>query len=105
MRDEKDEIFIKRFGDLVRLVRSSKNLTQNQVSLESGLSRQYIGYIENGTKSLSFYKLWCLAKGLRMDCHELVREYEKYLNTDNIIKIAAEKSNSAKYIQHTKKKR
>lgn len=73
---EKLSQFSKVFGEFIHDLRESKGLTQHQVELESGLSRQYIGYVENGKKAISFYKVWNLARGLKMKCSELIHAFE-----------------------------
>jgi transcriptional regulator with XRE-family HTH domain len=57
----------------VRLARHAKNLTQEELADQAGLSARYLGSIERGTVSASVTVLGQLARALRVDACELIR--------------------------------
>jgi len=63
----------KQVGKKIRKIREEKGKTQEQLSLDSGLNRAYIGYIERGERNPSTNTLMKIAKALRTPLHELLK--------------------------------
>lgn len=62
-----------RFGRRVRQLRKRRRLTQEQLALEAGLDRSYIGQVERGERNISLSNIEKIAKGLRVQLHSLFR--------------------------------
>jgi transcriptional regulator with XRE-family HTH domain len=60
-------------GDALRQVRLDRRLSQEQLSLETGVHRNYIGGVERGERSPSVATLLRLATALRIELSELFR--------------------------------
>lgn len=63
--DAKD--LIKKIGEIVRNLRSSKNLTQEELGKKINMSQHFISDIENGKTNISLIKLIQIFKGLDSD--------------------------------------
>jgi transcriptional regulator with XRE-family HTH domain len=63
---------LKRFGAAVRAERTRLKMSQEDLALESGLSRTYAGEIERGEKVVSIETIARVASGLRMTGAELL---------------------------------
>jgi transcriptional regulator with XRE-family HTH domain len=53
-----------KFGKRVATLRKAKGLSQEQLSLESGLARSYVGGVERGQRNISLVNICVLAKTL-----------------------------------------
>lgn len=58
----------------LKLFRTAKNLTQDQLALRSGLSRGYLGQIERGQVNITIDTVGMLADGLGVDAYQLAVE-------------------------------
>lgn len=63
----------KKIGKMVRNIRERKGITQEQLALNAGLNRAYIGYIERGERNPSTDTLVKIAKALKIQLHELLK--------------------------------
>lgn len=61
---------IEAFGTRLRRIRESKNLTQLDLEIESGIARTEISRIENGLKNIEFLTIVKLAVALNIDLFE-----------------------------------
>lgn len=61
----------KKIGRKVGVIRVERKMTQEQLALEAGLNRAYIGYIERGERSPTVKTLNKIAKVLNVDLAEL----------------------------------
>lgn len=68
-REEKLE-FAKYFGKYFRKVRESKGISQENLSMNAGYYRTYLGKIEAGKYSPSLHTIWRLVNALDMDMTE-----------------------------------
>ncbi len=59
------------FGEVVRDIRKSKNLSQEQLAEKAGLHRTYIGMIERGEKNLTLSNISKIAQALETPMSEL----------------------------------
>ena len=63
---EKD-VYLKELGNQIRKLRKSKGLSQEQLALNAGVDRSYIGGIERGERNVSFLTLVKIAECLECD--------------------------------------
>lgn len=61
---KKAESFRKKLGNRIREVRKAQNITQTQLSFESGVSRRAIVHIEQGIQNVTIDTLYALAECL-----------------------------------------
>ena len=61
----------KKFGKHIKLLRSEKHLTQEELANLSGLSRQYIGDVERGSRNISLINLEKIAKAFGVSLSQL----------------------------------
>lgn len=65
------------FASNVKVVRLSKNMTQEKLADLSGLHRTYISDIERGTRSISLDNIAKIASALEVDVNKLFINEEK----------------------------
>lgn len=68
VKDRRGEkvLFAKRFGEYLRKVRESKNISQEKLSLKAGYYHTYVNKIEQGKYSPSLHTIWRLSHALGM---------------------------------------
>ncbi len=59
------------FGQRVRLLRKCKGFSQEQLALECGLDRTYIGGVERGERNISIVNIEKIAYGLDVPLKDL----------------------------------
>jgi len=59
------------FGRAVRLARSSRSLSQEQLAHDAGLDRSYVGGVERGDRNPSLVAIQKIARGLDIPLAEL----------------------------------
>ena len=64
------------FGKTLRKKRLHRKLTQEALSVDSGLSRAYISELEMGHKDPSLYTLFKLSSALKIKISSLIDEVE-----------------------------
>jgi transcriptional regulator with XRE-family HTH domain len=62
-------------GTAIRRLRGENGVSQEQLSLEAGLHRNYVGRIERGELSPTFEPLVAIARALDVGPDELMRSY------------------------------
>lgn len=62
----------KKIGQSLRRIREKKDITQEQLALDAGLNRAYIGYIERGERNPSTDTLVKIAKALKVSPKDLL---------------------------------
>jgi len=63
----------KKLGKKINRLRIEKQLTQEELALEAGLNRAYIGYIERGERNPSTETASKIAKVLKVSLDELFK--------------------------------
>ena len=63
---------LQKFGLEVKKLRSSIGITQEELAELSGLSRQYIGDVERGTRNISLINIEKLSKALNIPLSQLL---------------------------------
>lgn len=61
----------KQFGARVRQLRKARKLSQEELALESGLDRSYLGKIERGESNVALINIHRIAKALGVRAGEL----------------------------------
>ncbi len=62
-----------KFGLRVKELRSAKGITQEGLAELAGLSRQYVGDVERGTRNISLVNMEKIATALEITLPELLR--------------------------------
>mgnify|MGYP003612355087 CR=1 FL=1 len=70
MSMDNKEILV-RFGKNVRILRKSRNLSQEELSFKADLHRTYIGMIERAEKNITLINIEKIAKALNVEIKEL----------------------------------
>jgi transcriptional regulator with XRE-family HTH domain len=60
-----------RFGRAVRAMREARGMSQEELALECGLDRTYIGGVERGERNVSLVNIWKIAAALHVEPKEL----------------------------------
>ena len=63
-------------GRNVRQLRQAKGLTQEQLALESGVTRPIINAVESGKRGLLYERLFDIADALGVPASELMKDSE-----------------------------
>ena len=61
------------FGSRVREIRSSANITQEELATLANIDRGYMGHIERGTKSPTLDKVEMISKALNMEAAQILK--------------------------------
>lgn len=69
----------KAFGQVLRDIRTRKQLSQETLGFEAELARNYVSQLELGTKSPSLRTIFRLCRVLDMNPSELLRDVESKL--------------------------
>jgi len=67
------------FGVVLRALRRERQLSQEDLALESGLQRNYVSLLERGLNSASLKTVFKLAKALDVSATEILRLTESEL--------------------------
>jgi hypothetical protein len=67
----------KAFGKILKRLRLKKSLTQESLGFEAGLSRVYIGELENGKKTPTLETLHKLSMVLNIKCSKVLELIEE----------------------------
>lgn len=62
----------KKIGQNIRRIRGRKGITQEQLALDAGLNRAYVGYIERGERNPSTDTLVKIARALKVSPKDLL---------------------------------
>lgn len=71
MNNIRDETAIKKFGEHLRQVRLAKNLSQQELELKAGISKNQIGNIERGEVNITLVSILAISKALEISPKEL----------------------------------
>ena len=66
-----DQILIEEFGKRIRQLRTERNLSQEELSFQTGFHRTYIGMVERGERNISLSNIGVFAKALDMSVSRL----------------------------------
>jgi len=62
-----------RFGRALLMLRTGRHLSQEDLALEAGLSRTFVGDVERGTRCPTICSVAALARVLGLEPYELVK--------------------------------
>lgn len=66
--------FAKLIGSRIRDVRKQQGFTQEKLAEAAGYDSAYIGHLETGRYSPSVYTVWRMAKAMKIDLSELLKD-------------------------------
>ena len=66
-------MILQKFGLRVKELRSAKGITQEDLAELAGLSRQYVGDVERGTRNISLVNIEKIATALEITLPELLK--------------------------------
>ncbi len=66
-KSPRERQILKSVGLKLRQVRSKKNLTQERVASEAGLSRNYYNEVENGLRNVTVINLYRILSALKVE--------------------------------------
>lgn len=64
---------LQKFGSRIKELRSAKGITQEGLAGLAGLSRQYVGDVERGTRNISLVNIEKIATALKITLPELLK--------------------------------
>ncbi|NLC76744.1 MAG: helix-turn-helix transcriptional regulator [Clostridia bacterium] len=67
--------FNRHLGSEIAKLRYEFGYSQEQMAEKSDLSRNYIGQIERGEKSLTVYRLYCILRALNISLEEFFSKF------------------------------
>lgn len=65
-------ISLTKFGNKIRKLRKEKGISQEQLAIEAGIERSYMGAIERGERNPSLDKVVSIAKALKTSTAKLL---------------------------------
>lgn len=68
----RDEKYLKDFGENLRVIRTKRKMTQEDLGLDAGLGKNQVGLIERGDVNVTISTLKKLAKSLKLEPKELL---------------------------------
>lgn len=71
MNEGEEEQLLKHFGDRVRELRQTKELSQEALAFACELDRSYIGGVERGERNISLINIYKIASALGVPVKEL----------------------------------
>lgn len=63
----------KKFGERVKLLRKSQEMSQEKFALKIDMDRTYLASVESGKRNVSIENIEKIAKGLEISLEELFR--------------------------------
>ena len=68
---QKDKI-LTRFGNRVRKIRNSQDISQERLAIDASIERSYMGAIERGERNPTLIKIVAIAKALKVKVSDLL---------------------------------
>ena len=72
-----DQILIEEFGKRIRQLRTERNLSQEELSFQTGFHRTYIGMVERGERNISLSNIGVFANAFELSISELLHFDER----------------------------
>jgi transcriptional regulator with XRE-family HTH domain len=66
-----NQVLLEEFGKRIRQLRTERNLSQEELSFQTGFHRTYIGMVERGERNLSLSNIGVFAKTFDMSISAL----------------------------------
>ena len=67
----------KKFGKSIKLLRTNKGISQEELAELAGLHRTYISDVERGERNISLVNIWRISEGLGILPSEIFKQLEK----------------------------
>lgn len=67
-----NQILLEEFGKRIRQLRTERNLSQEELSFQTGFHRTYIGMVERGERNISLSNIGVFAKAFEISVSELL---------------------------------
>ena len=67
-----NQILLEEFGKRIRQLRTERDLSQEELSFQTGFHRTYIGMVERGERNISLSNIGVFAKFFEMTVSELL---------------------------------
>ena len=77
------KILVQGVSITVRELRATKNLSQEELALKSGLDRTYISGVERGVRNISLESLESIINGLEIDVSKFLEELGRNCSQTN----------------------
>lgn len=74
-------------GNMLRMLRKNKGLSQEQLGELSGLHTNYIGAVERGEKNTTLDSLFKIVSALEVDIEYIFKNYSKITRNDSLSNI------------------
>lgn len=74
MRQNKENVVLRKLGEKIHSLRIDKNLSQEELADMCGFDRTYISLVERGKRNMSFINLCKFAQGLDVSVSELTKD-------------------------------
>lgn len=68
------EAFLRVVGKRIRILRLTRELTQDELAAAAGISRSFVSLVEHGAKGIDVVRLLRLARALDVPLDELVKQ-------------------------------
>jgi len=72
MTKNEEERIKREFGQRLRSIRQTKELSQEMLALACNLDRTYIGGVERGERNLSLLNIYKIARALKISPRDLI---------------------------------
>jgi len=69
-------VHLKKVGETIRELRNQSSLSQEQLAINSGLDRTYLGSVERGERNISVLNLKKIADALNVNTSDLLKNLE-----------------------------
>ena len=66
-----NQVLLEEFGKRIRQLRTERNLSQEELSFQTGFHRTYIGMVERGERNISLSNIGVFAKTFEISISEL----------------------------------
>ena len=67
-----NQVLLEEFGKRIRQLRTERNLSQEELSFQTGFHRTYIGMVERGERNISLSNIGVFAKTFDISLAELM---------------------------------
>lgn len=68
------EAFLRVVGKRIRILRLTREMTQEELAAAAGISRSFVSLVEHGAKGIDVVRLLRLARALEVPLDELVKQ-------------------------------
>ncbi|MCM8772251.1 MAG: helix-turn-helix domain-containing protein [Candidatus Omnitrophica bacterium] len=77
--------FYKKLGEKIRKIRKSKSFTQEELAWKTGVSPNFIGFIERGEKKPSIETLLKIGEALEVPVSKFFEDFEYKIKEEDVL--------------------